>query len=92
MGLRVEDAIKTVRPNLDDPANRRCPRPAYLAGRQQRDRVLAQRMESALAGYDYVVVDCSPSLSLMNQNALVFADSVLVPVSATTFRSSGCAR
>src|SRR5205823_5644038 len=30
--------------------------------------------------YDYVVVDCSPSLSLMNQNALVFADSVLVPV------------
>jgi chromosome partitioning protein len=27
-----------------------------------------------------VVLDCSPSLSLMNQNALVFADSVLVPV------------
>ena len=30
--------------------------------------------------YDFVVVDCSPSLSLMNQNALVFADSVLCPV------------
>ena len=30
--------------------------------------------------YDVIVLDCSPSLSLMNQNALVFADSVLVPV------------
>ena len=30
--------------------------------------------------YDFVVLDCSPSLSLMNQNALVFADGILVPV------------
>ena len=30
--------------------------------------------------YDYVVVDCSPSLSLMNQNALVLSDAVLCPV------------
>jgi chromosome partitioning protein len=30
--------------------------------------------------YDFIVLDCSPSLSLMNQNALVFAESVLVPV------------
>jgi len=37
-------------------------------------------METAANGYEYVVVDCSPSLSLMNQNALVFADSVLIPV------------
>jgi chromosome partitioning protein len=52
----------------------------YLAGRQNRDRVLSRRLESARAAYDVVVLDCSPSLSLMNQNALVFADSVLVPV------------
>ncbi|MFT3763977.1 MAG: ParA family protein [Minicystis sp.] len=52
----------------------------YLAGRNNRDRVLQERLASAAAGYDYVVIDCSPSLSLMNQNALVFADSVLVPV------------
>jgi chromosome partitioning protein len=42
--------------------------------------VLCERLAQAAATYDYVVLDCSPSLSLMNQNALVFADSVLVPV------------
>jgi chromosome partitioning protein len=31
--------------------------------------------------YDVVVLDCAPALSLMNQNALVYADSVIVPVS-----------
>jgi chromosome partitioning protein len=52
----------------------------YLAGRPHRDRVLRERMLGADA-YDYVILDCSPSLSLLNQNALVYADSVLIPVS-----------
>jgi chromosome partitioning protein len=52
----------------------------YLAGRPHRDRVLRERMLGADA-YDYVILDCSPSLSLLNQNALVYADHVLVPVS-----------
>ncbi|WP_437759437.1 AAA family ATPase [Sorangium sp. So ce1389] len=82
MGLRVSDAIKTVRPNLDLlPSNETlAAAELYLAGRQNRDRVLSDRLSAAAVDYDYVVLDCSPSLSLMNQNALVFADSVLVPV------------
>lgn len=82
MGLRVADATKTVRPNLDLlPSNETlAAAELYLAGRQNRDRVLSDRLSAAAAEYDYVVLDCSPSLSLMNQNALVFADSVLVPV------------
>ena len=82
MGLRVADAVKQVRPNLDLlPSNETlAAAELYLAGRQNRDRVLQDRLASAAAAYDYVVLDCSPSLSLMNQNALVFADSVLVPV------------
>lgn len=82
MGLRVSDATKTVRPNLDLlPSNETlAAAELYLAGRQNRDRVLCERLAQAAANYDYVVLDCSPSLSLMNQNALVFADSVLVPV------------
>jgi chromosome partitioning protein len=82
MGLRVSDAVKQVRPNLDLlPSNETlAAAELYLAGRQNRDRVLQDRLASAAQAYDYVVLDCSPSLSLMNQNALVFADSVLVPV------------
>jgi chromosome partitioning protein len=82
MGLAVEQAAVTVRPNLDLVASNESLAAAelYLAGRQNRDRVLATRLASAAKLYDYVVLDCSPSLSLMNQNALVFAESVLVPV------------
>ena len=82
MGLRATDAVQQVRPGLDLlPSNETlAAAELYLAGRQNRDRVLAQRMESSADAYDYVVIDCSPSLSLMNQNALCFADSVLIPV------------
>jgi chromosome partitioning protein len=82
MGLRVQDAVQEVRPNLHLlPANETlAAAELYLAGRQNRDRLLVQRMASALDDFDFVIVDCSPSLSLMNQNALVLADHVLVPV------------
>ena len=82
MGLPVADAVKTVRPGLDVlPSNETlAAAELYLAGRKQRDRVLASRFEGVLDTYDYVVVDCSPSLSLMNQNALVLSDAVLCPV------------
>ncbi len=45
-----------------------------------RDRVLDFRMRGVKA-YDYVIIDCGPSLSLLNQNALTYADQVLIPVS-----------
>lgn len=82
MGLRVSDATQPIRERLDLlPSNETlAAAELYLAGRQNRDRVLCERLASAAQDYDYVVLDCSPSLSLMNQNALVFADSVLVPV------------
>ncbi len=82
MGLAPEQAVQTVRPGLDLIASNESLAAAelYLAGRQNRDRVLATRLARAAEQYDYVVVDCSPSLSLLNQNALVFADSLLVPV------------
>ncbi len=82
MGLRLQDAIVSARDNLDVLAANETLAAAelYLAGRQNRDRVLSTRLAEAKANYDYVVVDCSPSLSLLNQNALVFADGVLCPV------------
>lgn len=82
MGMPLKDAITHARENLDVlPSNETlAAAELYLAGRQNRDRILASRLAEAKSQYDYVVVDCSPSLSLLNQNALVFADSVLCPV------------
>lgn len=43
-----------------------------------KDALVTRRGEE---GYDYVILDCPPALSLVNQNALVYADEVIVPVS-----------
>jgi chromosome partitioning protein len=47
----------------------------------KRDQVLGGRLATAGKRYQYMVLDCGPSLSLLNQNALRFADEVLIPVS-----------
>jgi chromosome partitioning protein len=82
MGVRPSDAAVKVRPNLDLIVSNETLAAAelYLAGRQNRDRILRERLISAFDDYDVVLLDCSPSLSLMNQNALVVADGIVVPV------------
>jgi chromosome partitioning protein len=82
MGVKPEDVVVKVRENLDFIGCNETLAAAelYLAGRQNRDRVLRERLAKISEAYDVVVVDCSPSLSLMNQNALVLADAILVPV------------
>jgi chromosome partitioning protein len=46
-----------------------------------RDKILSARLSLLKRRYHYVVLDCGPSLSLLNQNALSFADEVMIPVS-----------
>jgi chromosome partitioning protein len=82
MGLKPQDVAVKVRENLDVlPSNETlAAAELYLAGRQNRDRILRDRLIAASEHYDVILLDCSPSLSLLNQNALVFADGILVPV------------
>jgi chromosome partitioning protein len=82
MGVRAHDAAVTVRPNLDLVISNETLAAAelYLAGRQSRDRVLRDRLAPTFDRYDVIMLDCSPSLSLLNQNALVVADGIIVPV------------
>ncbi|HTA87930.1 MAG TPA: ParA family protein [Polyangiaceae bacterium] len=82
MGLPFEQAKIAARPNLDVVAANETLAAAelYIAGQRNRDRVMASRLGRARESYDYVIIDCSPSLSLLNQNALVLADAVLCPV------------
>ena len=51
-----------------------------LAKHPSRANVLKNKLDK-FTSYDFVIVDCGPSLSLINQNVLCFSDEVLVPVS-----------
>jgi chromosome partitioning protein len=54
-----------------------------LAQTPSRGGVLARRLQNAgrdIGGYTHVIIDCAPSLSLINQNALCAVDEVLIPV------------
>lgn len=49
---------------------------------EMRSRVLTRRLNLMQVSrrYDYVILDCGPSLNLLNQNALSYADEVIIPV------------
>ncbi len=47
---------------------------------QGRERILARAIERLRNKYDYILIDCPPSLGLLTLNALTAADSVLIPV------------
>jgi chromosome partitioning protein len=54
-----------------------------------RENVLKQLLEPVRNDYDFIVIDCSPSLGLITVNALTAADSVIVPVQCEFFALEG---
>jgi len=63
-----------------------------LANVKDKEFLLKKTLDGALLNYDYVLIDCSPSLSLTTLNALVAADSVLIPLEPSIFNLQGIAQ
>ena len=51
--------------------------------------VLKQYLDSVKRQYDYVLIDCMPSLGMLTINALAAADSVIIPVQAQYLSAKG---
>ena len=54
-----------------------------------REKILRQLLEPIRAEYDYILIDCSPSLGLITVNALSAANSVIIPVQCEYFALEG---
>ncbi|MEP6993361.1 MAG: ParA family protein [Acidobacteriota bacterium] len=60
-----------------------------LVGHPDRESRLRFSLGSVRSAYDYIFIDCPPSLSLLTVNALAAADSVLVPIQTEYFALEG---
>lgn len=55
----------------------------------KREKVIRQMLEPLRKDYDYIIIDCSPSLGLITVNSLTAADSVIIPVQCEYFALEG---
>ncbi|MBR1570033.1 MAG: AAA family ATPase [Bacteroidales bacterium] len=59
---------------------------------QDRESVLKKALAPIRDNYDYIIIDCSPSLGLITVNCLTAADSVMIPVQPEFFALEGLAK
>ena len=60
-----------------------------LAGMDDREHVLAQALAQAKDDFDYIFIDCPPSLGLITLNALCAASGVLIPIQSEYYALEG---
>ena len=60
-----------------------------LVDKDHREYMLKQALEEIKDDYDYILIDCAPSLGLITLNALVAADSVAIPIQCEYFALEG---
>jgi chromosome partitioning protein len=63
-----------------------------LMSLENREQMLRKQIKAIRGLYDYVLIDCSPSLGLITLNCLTAADSVIIPVQAEYFALEGISK
>lgn len=90
-----ETIIKGVRPNLDLAPSSIDVAAADIVLLEQRNNnqnVLKDELNKIRDKYDFIVIDCPPSLGLINRNGLTAADTVLIPIQAEHYAMHGVAQ
>jgi chromosome partitioning protein len=60
-----------------------------LVDKERREYMLKNSLENIKHDYDYIIIDCAPSLGLITLNSLVAADSVIIPIQCEYFALEG---
>lgn len=88
----VKDCIqKTSSPNLDLVPSHidLVAAEIELVDRDKREYMLKKALKEVKSEYDYIIIDCAPSLGLITVNALTAADSVIIPIQCEYFALEG---
>ncbi len=93
-----EADLSTLRLDTELPFLKMLPSSPSLVGAEvelvslvSRETRLKQRLDGIRNEFDYIIIDCPPSLGLLTLNALVAADSVLIPVQCEYYAMEGIA-
>lgn len=93
--INNEEAISIITDTCVDNLNI-LPSTIQLAGAEielvdikSRESVLKKALQSVRDKYDYVIIDCPPSLGLLTLNALVASDSLLIPIQSEYYALEG---
>lgn len=63
-----------------------------MLGLDNRERIMENILKPLKPDYDYILIDCSPSLGLITVNALTASDSVIIPVQCEYFALEGISK
>lgn len=60
-----------------------------LIGQEEKEYILQKAVESIRKNYDFIIIDCPPSLSMLTINSMCLADTVLVPIQCEYYALEG---
>jgi chromosome partitioning protein len=90
--IKIEDAIlPTKSPNLDLVPSHidLVASEIELVDKTSREQMLKKALNGSINQYDYILIDCAPSLGLITLNSLVAADSLIIPIQCEYFALEG---
>ena len=63
-----------------------------LIGMEDKEYILTKQIEKVKDNYDFIIIDCPPSLNILTVNAMTTADTVLVPIQCEYYALEGLAQ